>query len=106
MDSLTLKTLKNMNYNIKYDINLQTYACFILSSYEVAILGAKLNNSERSMMTAGHHSESEYTLLPLPKSTITWFGGILSRLRGECLLGCLTTDCSASTTVQMVTYTH
>ena len=32
------------------------------------------------MMPAGHHSDSDSTLLPLPKSTITWFGGIFARL--------------------------
>ena len=43
------------------------------------------------MMPAGHPSDSDYTLLPLPKSAITWFGGIFARLRGKCLLGCRTT---------------
>ena len=38
------------------------------------------NNSKRSMMPAGHHSDSDSTLLPLPKSSITWFGGIFARL--------------------------
>ena len=32
------------------------------------------------MMPAGHHSDSDSTLLPLPKSSITWFGGIFARL--------------------------
>ena len=32
------------------------------------------------MMPAGHHSDSDYTLLPLPKSAITWLGGIFARL--------------------------
>ena len=32
------------------------------------------------MMPAGHHSYSDSTLLPLPKSAITWFGGIFARL--------------------------
>ena len=32
------------------------------------------------MMPAGHHSNSDPTLLPLPKSSITWFGGIFARL--------------------------
>ena len=32
------------------------------------------------MMPAGHHSDSDSTLLPLPKSAITWFGGIFARL--------------------------
>ena len=43
------------------------------------------------MMPAGHHSDYDSTLLPLPKSAITWFGGIFVRLRGKCLLGCWTT---------------
>ena len=33
------------------------------------------------MMPAGHHSDSDSTLLPLPKSALTWFGGIFARLR-------------------------
>ena len=41
-------------------------------------------------MPAGHHSDSDSTLLPLPKSAITWFGGIFTRLRGQFLLGCRT----------------
>ena len=53
-------------------------------------MDAILNNSKRSMMPAGHHSDSDSTLLPLPKSAITWFGGIFARLRGKCLLGCWT----------------
>ena len=32
------------------------------------------------MMLAWHHSDSGSTLHPLPKSSITWFGGIFSRL--------------------------
>ena len=32
------------------------------------------------MMPAGYHSDSDSTLLPLPKSSITWFGGIFARL--------------------------
>ena len=48
------------------------------------------NNSKRSMMPAGHHSDSDSTLLPLPKSAITWFGGIFARLREKWLLGCWT----------------
>ena len=32
------------------------------------------------MMPAGHHSDCDSTLLPLPKSSITWFGGIFARL--------------------------
>ena len=48
--------------------------------YSVTILDAILNNSKRSMMPAGHHSDSDSTLLPLPKSAITWFGGIFARL--------------------------
>ena len=32
------------------------------------------------MMPAGHHSDSDSTILPLPKSAITWFGGIFARL--------------------------
>ena len=35
------------------------------------------------MMPAGHHSDSDATLLPLPKSAITWFVK-------KCLLGCWT----------------
>ena len=35
-----------------------------------------MNNSKRSTMPAGHHSDSDSTLLPLPKSAIIWFGGI------------------------------
>ena len=31
-------------------------------------------------MPAGHHSDSDSTLFPLPKSAITWFGGIFARL--------------------------
>ena len=31
------------------------------------------------MMPAGHHSDSDYTLLPLPKSAVTWLGGIFAR---------------------------
>ena len=31
-------------------------------------------------MPAGHHSDYDSTLLPLPKSAITWFGGIFARL--------------------------
>ena len=41
-------------------------------------------------MPAGHHLDSDSTLLPLPKSAITWFGGIFARLREQCLLGCWT----------------
>ena len=26
------------------------------------------------LMRAGHHSDSDYALLPLPKSAITWLG--------------------------------
>ena len=48
--------------------------------YRVAILDAILNNSKCSTMPAGHHSDSDSTLLPLPKSSITWFGGIFARL--------------------------
>ena len=43
-------------------------------------MDAILNNSKRSMMPAGHHSDSDSTLLPLPKSSITWLGGIFARL--------------------------
>ena len=43
-------------------------------------MDAILNNSKRSMMPAGHHSDSDATLLPLPKSPITWFGSIFARL--------------------------
>ena len=43
-------------------------------------MDAILNNSKRSMMPAGHHSNSDSTLLHLPKSSITWFGGIFARL--------------------------
>ena len=43
-------------------------------------MDAILNNTKRSMMPAGHHSDSDSTLLPLPKSAITWFGGIFARL--------------------------
>ena len=50
--------------NIKSVIKLLTYACFSLSSYGVAILDAILNNSKSSMMPAGHHSDSDSTLLP------------------------------------------
>ena len=32
------------------------------------------------MMPAGHHSDSDSILLPIPKSAITWFGGIFARL--------------------------
>ena len=32
------------------------------------------------MMPAGHHSDSDSTLLPLPKSALTWFGGIFAML--------------------------
>ena len=39
------------------------------------------------MMSAGHHSDSDSTLLPLPKSTITWFGGIFARSSEKCPLG-------------------
>ena len=42
------------------------------------------------MMPAGYHSDSDSTLLPLPKSAITWFGGIFARLREKYLLGCWT----------------
>ena len=42
------------------------------------------------MIPAGRHSDSDSTLLPLPKSAITWFGGIFARLREKCLLGCWT----------------
>ena len=38
------------------------------------------------MMPAGQYSDSDSTLLPLPKSAITLFGGIFARLRGKCLL--------------------
>ena len=31
-------------------------------------------------MPAGQHSDSDSTLRPLPKSSITWFGGIFARL--------------------------
>ena len=48
--------------------------------HSVAILDAILNNQKCSMMPAGHHSDSDSTLLPLPKSSITWFGGIFARL--------------------------
>ena len=67
-----------MHYNIKSDINLRKYAFF--NTCRVAILDAILNNSKCSMMPAGHHSDSDSTLLPLPKSAITWFGGIFARL--------------------------
>ena len=43
-------------------------------------MDAILNNSKRSMMPAGHHSDYDSTLLPKPKSSITWFGGIFARL--------------------------
>ena len=43
-------------------------------------MDAILNISKRSMMPAGHHSDSDSTLLPLPKSAITWLGGIFARL--------------------------
>ena len=49
-----------------------------------------MNNSKRSMMPVGHHSDSDFTLLPLPKPAITWFGCIFARLSGKCLLGCWT----------------
>ena len=32
------------------------------------------------MMPAWHHADSDSTVLPLPKSVITWFGGIFARL--------------------------
>ena len=80
LDLMTLKTLKNMYYNIKYDIYLRTHACFSHSSYGVAILDALLNNSKRSLMPGGHHSDSDSTLLPPSSSAITWFGGNLARL--------------------------
>ena len=32
------------------------------------------------MMPAGHHSDSDSTVLPLPKSPITWLGGIFASL--------------------------
>ena len=32
------------------------------------------------MPVAGHHSDSDSTLLPLPKSGTTWFGDIFARL--------------------------
>ena len=92
MDLLIFKTSKNMYYNIKADINSRKYACS-----GVAILDAILNNSKRSMMLAGHHSYSDSTLLPLPKSAITWFGGIFARLWEKCLLGCWTTTQRNST---------
>ena len=38
------------------------------------------------MMPAGHHSDSDSTLLPLPKSAITWVGGIFARLRENAYL--------------------
>ena len=34
---------------------------------------------------AGYHSDSDHTLLPLPKSAITWFGSISARLKGPCI---------------------
>ena len=34
---------------------------------------------QRSKMPAGHHSDSDSTLLPLLKSTLTCFGGIFAR---------------------------
>ena len=43
-------------------------------------MDAILNNSKRSMIPAGHHSDSDSTVFPLPKSSITWFGGIFARL--------------------------
>ena len=52
----------------------------------VAIFDAILNNSKRSIMPARHHSDSDSTLLPLPKSAITWFGGIFARLRENAYL--------------------
>ena len=59
--------------------------------FGVTILDAILNNSKRSMMPAGHHSDSDSTLLPLPKSSVIWFGGIFARLPplavGLCVLG-------------------
>ena len=67
-----------MYYTIKLD--LRTYACFSLLSCDVAILDAILNNSKCSIMPAGRHSDSDSTLLPLPKSAVTWFGGIFARL--------------------------
>ena len=39
------------------------------------------------MMPAGHHSDSDSTLLPLPKSSITWFGGIFCKVTPS---GCCT----------------
>ena len=71
MASLTLKTLKNMYYNIKLDIHLQMYACFRMLSYGVAKLDAILDNSKHSIPAAGHHSDSDSTLLTLPESTFS-----------------------------------
>ena len=64
------------------------------------------------MMPAGHHSDSDSTLLPLPKSAITWFGGIFARLRGKCIPGCwtmvaITTDQSLAQFIQWArSYPH
>ena len=69
-----------MYYNIKSDITVRKYAYFSLSGYRFAILDAILNNSKRSMIPAGYHSDSDSTPLPLQKSAITWFGGIFARL--------------------------
>ena len=65
------KTLQNMYYNRKSSLHLRTYAYFSISGYGGRHLGAILKNSKRSKMPAGHHSDSDSTLLPLLKSTIT-----------------------------------
>ena len=48
------------------------------SLYGVAIFDAILNNSKRSMMPAGHQSDSDSTLLSLTKSAITWIWAYLA----------------------------
>ena len=73
------KTIEKIYYNRKSSLNLQTYACFSLSGYGGRHLRRHLENSKRSKMPAGHHSDSDSTLLSLLKSTITCFGGIFAR---------------------------
>ena len=65
-------------------------------------MDAILNNSTRSMKPAGHHSDSDSALLPLLKSAITWFGGILQGWRKNAYLAAGLLDYAAFTVVKLM----
>ena len=65
------KTLQNMYYSRKSSLHLRTYAYFSISGYGGRHLGRHLEKLKTLKMPAGHHSDSDSTLLPLLKSTIT-----------------------------------